>query len=73
MHRVATPARQFGRQSKNVQLELTLPGTADSIWARGQIRYDDLGMDLVALLLFRERRPVTPRSMRRQGCWAGGC
>jgi hypothetical protein len=47
MHRVATPARQFGRQSKNVQLEFALPGTSDSIWARGQIRYDDLGMDLV--------------------------
>ena len=47
MHRVATPSRQFGRQSKNVQLEFALPGIAETIWARGQIRYDDLGMDLV--------------------------
>ena len=35
------------RQSRHVQLELTLPGTGDSIWARGEIRYDELGMDLV--------------------------
>ncbi|MDB4964798.1 MAG: type pilus assembly PilZ [Myxococcales bacterium] len=47
MNRVATPSRQFGRQSKNVQLEFALPGTSDTIWARGQVRYDDLGMDLV--------------------------
>ena len=48
MHRVATRnVRQFGRQNRHVQLELTLPGTSDSIWARGEIRYDELGMDLV--------------------------
>jgi hypothetical protein len=48
MHRVATRAsRFFRRQSRHVQLELTLPGTSDSIWARGEIRYDELGMDLV--------------------------
>jgi hypothetical protein len=48
MHRVATRAsRWFRRQSRHVQLELTLPGTGDSIWARGEIRYDELGMDLV--------------------------
>ena len=34
-------------QSRHVQLELTLPGTRDSIWARGEIRYDELGLDLV--------------------------
>ena len=48
MHRVATRAsRYFRRQSRHVQLELTLPGTSDSIWARGEIRYDELGLDLV--------------------------
>ncbi|HEY2744833.1 MAG TPA: PilZ domain-containing protein [Polyangia bacterium] len=48
MHRVATRAsRLFRRGSRHVQLELTLPGTRDSIWARGEIRYDELGMDLV--------------------------
>ena len=46
MNRVTTRApRQFGRQSRHVQLEFTLPGTSDSIWARGEIRYDELGMD----------------------------
>ena len=48
MHRVATRrSRQFRRQSRWVQLEFALPGTSDTIWARGQIRYDELGMDLV--------------------------
>lgn len=48
MHRVATrSSRWFRRQSRHVQLELTLPGTRDSIWARGEIRYDELGLDLV--------------------------
>ena len=30
-----------------MQLEFALPGTRDTIWARGEIRYDELGMDLV--------------------------
>jgi hypothetical protein len=48
MHRVSRrPTHQFGRSSRFLQLELTLPGTKDSIWARGQIRYDELGDDLV--------------------------
>ena len=48
MHRVATrSSRQFGRHSRHVQLEFALPGTTDTIWARGEIRYDELGMDLV--------------------------
>ena len=48
MHRVATRgAHHFGRQSRHVQLELALPGTSDTIWARGEIRYDELGHDLV--------------------------
>lgn len=48
MHRVATRgSRQFGRQSRHVQLELALPGTSDTIWARGEIRYDEIGHDLV--------------------------
>ena len=28
-------------------LRFDLPGTGDSIWARGEIRFDELGMDLV--------------------------
>jgi hypothetical protein len=48
MNRVTTKApRQFGRQSRHVQLEFTLPGTSDSIWARGEIRYDELSLDFV--------------------------
>jgi hypothetical protein len=48
MHRVATRAsRLFRRGSRHVQLEFALPGTSDTIWARGEIRYDELGMDLV--------------------------
>ena len=48
MHRVATRAsRLFRRGSRHVQLEFALPGTRDTIWARGEIRYDELGMDLV--------------------------
>jgi hypothetical protein len=49
MHRVARPGRitSFRRTTKNVQLEFKLPGTRDSIWARGQIRFDELGHDLV--------------------------
>jgi hypothetical protein len=48
MHRVATrSSRWFRRQSRHVQLEFALPGTSDTIWARGEIRYDELGMDLV--------------------------
>jgi c-di-GMP-binding flagellar brake protein YcgR len=48
MHRVATRgSKQFGRQTRHVQLEFALPGTRETIWARGEIRYDELGMDLV--------------------------
>lgn len=48
MHRVATrTSKLFRRQSRHVQLEFALPGTSDSIWARGEIRYDELGMDFV--------------------------
>jgi hypothetical protein len=49
MHRVARPGRvpELQRHTRNVQLELRLPGTHDSIWARGHIRYDELGHDLV--------------------------
>ena len=48
MHRVATrSSRWFRRQSRHVQLEFALPGTRETIWARGEIRYDELGMDLV--------------------------
>jgi hypothetical protein len=48
MNRVATRrSRWFRRQSRHVQLEFALPGSGESIWARGEIRYDELGMDLV--------------------------
>lgn len=33
---------QFGREDRFVQLEFALPGTSDTIWARGEIRYDEL-------------------------------
>ncbi len=46
MHRVATRGARH-RHDRYVQLELALPGTGDTIWARGQIRYDELGLDLV--------------------------
>lgn len=32
----------FGREDRYVQLEFALPGTSDVIWARGQVRYDEL-------------------------------
>jgi hypothetical protein len=35
------------RDTRHVQLELALPGTSDTIWARGEIRYDHLGDELV--------------------------
>ncbi|HEY7958394.1 MAG TPA: PilZ domain-containing protein [Polyangia bacterium] len=35
----------LGRDDRFVQIELPLPGTSDTIWARGEIRYDDLGLD----------------------------
>jgi len=38
---------QFGRHDRFVQLEFALPGTGETIWARGEIRYDELGFDMV--------------------------
>jgi hypothetical protein len=35
---------QFGRENRYVQLEFALPGTSDTIWARGEVRYDELGL-----------------------------
>jgi hypothetical protein len=35
--------RIHARDQRFVQLELALPGTGDCIWARGEIRYDELG------------------------------
>jgi c-di-GMP-binding flagellar brake protein YcgR len=43
VHRVQRP-RWFLRDDRFVQLEFALPGTTDTIWARGQIRYDELGL-----------------------------
>jgi hypothetical protein len=36
-----------GRHDRFVQLEFALPGTGETIWARGEIRFDELGSDLV--------------------------
>ncbi len=33
---------QFGREDRFVQLEFTLPESDEVIWARGEIRYDEL-------------------------------
>ena len=35
---------QFGREERVVQLEFALPGTSDTIWASGEVRYDELGL-----------------------------
>jgi hypothetical protein len=34
---------QFGREDRYVQLEFALPGTSDTIWARGEVCFDELG------------------------------
>jgi hypothetical protein len=34
---------QFGREDRRVQLEFALPGMSDTIWACGEVRYDELG------------------------------
>jgi hypothetical protein len=49
LHRALSGRRlpSVHRQNRYVQLEFALPGTGDTIWARGEICYDDLGMDLV--------------------------
>jgi hypothetical protein len=44
MHRVRSGSY---RDTRHVQLEMQLPGTSDTIWARGEIRYDQLGDELV--------------------------
>jgi hypothetical protein len=44
MHRVRAGSH---RDTRHVQLEMRLPGTSDTIWARGEIRYDHLGDELV--------------------------
>lgn len=46
MHRVSRRVERQ-RDTRRMQLEFTLPGTRESIWASGQIRYDELGMDMV--------------------------
>ena len=47
--RVYAPTRmaQFAREDRFVQIEMALPGGGDTIWARGEIRYDELGAGLV--------------------------
>jgi hypothetical protein len=44
MHRVRSGSH---RDTRHVQLEMKLPGTTDTIWARGEIRYDQWGDELV--------------------------
>jgi c-di-GMP-binding flagellar brake protein YcgR len=34
---------QFGREERFVQLEFALPGSSEIIWARGEVRFDNLG------------------------------
>jgi hypothetical protein len=41
LHRVLK-RRERSRQTRFVQLEFTLPGTSEVIWARGEIRRDEL-------------------------------
>jgi hypothetical protein len=46
VHRVFDAGRrhlQFGREERFVQLEFDLPGTGEIIWARGEVRYDEIG------------------------------
>jgi hypothetical protein len=47
LHRVFAAGRrqsQFGREERFVQLEFALPGVGESIWAQGEVRYDELGI-----------------------------
>jgi hypothetical protein len=46
LHRVFGAGKkylQFGREDRYVQLEFALPGTSETIWARGEVRFDELG------------------------------
>jgi len=40
LHRVLK--RNLGRQTRFVQLEFKLPGTSEVLWARGEVRRDEL-------------------------------
>ena len=40
LHRVLK--RSLGRSSRFVQLEFTIPGTREIVWARGEVRRDEL-------------------------------
>jgi hypothetical protein len=45
VHRVynpRVPERPFSREHRFVQVELALPGTGEVIWARGEVRHDEL-------------------------------
>jgi hypothetical protein len=45
VHRVVgARALRVGRDSRFVQLEFELPGTREVIWARGEIRHDELDL-----------------------------
>jgi len=47
VHRAWSTARRlpFGREDRFVQLEFALPGSSDTIWALGEVRYDELAFD----------------------------
>jgi hypothetical protein len=50
VHRVFSAGQKrlaFGRQDRYVQLEFTLPGVNETIWARGEVRYDELDATMV--------------------------
>jgi hypothetical protein len=45
VHRVYNPRKPqapFSREHRFVQVELALPGTGETIWARGEVRHDEL-------------------------------
>lgn len=39
-------ARLVTRESRFVQLEFQLPGTGETVWARGEVRHDELDLPL---------------------------
>jgi hypothetical protein len=60
VHRVLSP---HDRRSRVVAVEFELPGTSDSIWARGEVRFDSIdglchgtGIELVGIARSHARR-----------------
>lgn len=42
VHNPRVPQAPFSREHRFVQVELALPGTGEVIWARGEVRHDEL-------------------------------